>query len=65
MKIDKDLAEKMARQFRAEMNKAARDGLIHESYFYTGKFKIHYAVEVRGEGGEYFDCHGDAQEESI
>lgn len=64
MRIPKERADFMARKFRATLNRAAKDGLIHESFFYIGvedekgSHTIHFAVEVKSNSSECFDCHG-------
>ena len=48
MRLSKDLVDKMTRSFRAELNKAAKDSLIHENFYYKNeKTVIHFAVEVK------------------
>lgn len=40
MKLTKYVADSITRKFRAEMNKAARDGMIHVSHFGLGNKRI-------------------------
>lgn len=40
MKLTKYVADSITRKFRAEMNKAARDGLIHVCHFGLGNKRI-------------------------
>ncbi len=46
MRISKEHADKYAREFRAGLNKAAKDGLIHEFWFAAGKYTVGFKLLV-------------------
>jgi len=52
VRLPKDLADKISRQFRAELNKSSKDGLIHENFYHfagphSDRWVVHFAVEVK------------------
>ena len=47
MRLPKDVADRMARKFRAELNKAAKDGLVHACHYWLeDKTTISFEVTV-------------------
>lgn len=65
MRIEKQHADKFAREFRSTLNKAARDGLTHEVWFATTKYTVGFKLLVNKPTGEIGSdrtlCHGDGE----
>lgn len=47
MRLSKEDADRIARLFRAELNKAARDGFTHENTLASDQWTVEFMVSIR------------------